>query len=110
MRPHPKGAWVSFDDGAEDEVVAADLENLTHGWAISVHKAQGSAFRRVIIPVVRSRLLDRTLLYTAITRAVETVVLVGDAKHLDEIISMAPRSLDRQSNLDFAIVDRLKQH
>ena len=33
-------------------------------WAISVHKAQGSAFKRVIIPVVRSKLLDRTMLYT----------------------------------------------
>jgi exodeoxyribonuclease V alpha subunit len=69
MKSHQKGVWVKFDDGAEDVVTPADLEKLTHGWAISVHKAQGVAFRRVIIPVVRSKLLDRTLLYTAITRA-----------------------------------------
>lgn len=82
-------------------ITAADLDKLTHGWAISVHKAQGSAFRRIIIPLVRSRLLDRTMLYTAITRAVETVVLVGDPKLLDEVISQSPRSLERNTDLTF---------
>jgi exodeoxyribonuclease V alpha subunit len=46
MKLHPKGAWVRFDNGAEDVITTADLEKLTHGWAISVHKAQGSAFKR----------------------------------------------------------------
>lgn len=100
---HPKGACVRFDDGSEDVVIAADLEKLTHGWAVSVHKAQGSAFRRVIIPVVPSRLLDRTMLYTAITRAIETVVLVGDIDHINEAISTPPRSLERTTALDFAL-------
>ncbi|PIO96159.1 ATP-dependent DNA helicase [Pleomorphomonas carboxyditropha] len=100
---HPKGAWVRFDDGAEDVVTAADLEKLTHGWAISVHKAQGSAFRRVIIPIVPSKLLDRTMLYTAITRAVETVVLVGDIDHINEVIRATPRSLERTTALDFEL-------
>lgn len=77
-------------------ITTADLEKLTHGWAISVHKAQGSAFKRVIIPVVRSKLLDRTMLYTAITRGIETVVLVGDIDLINEIISLSPKSLDRE--------------
>ncbi|NRQ18464.1 ATP-dependent RecD-like DNA helicase [Ensifer sesbaniae] len=100
---HPKGAWVRFDDGAEDAITAADLEKLSLGWAISVHKAQGSAFRRVIIPVIRSRLLDRTMLYTAITRAIETVVLVGEIDHINEIITSAPRSLSRVTALRFEL-------
>lgn len=100
-KPHPKGAWVRFDDGAEDVITTADLEKLTHGWAISVHKAQGSAFKRVIIPVVRSKLLDRTMLYTAITRGIETVVLVGDIDLIDEIIEAAPASLQRAAALRF---------
>lgn len=100
-KPHPKGAWVRFDDGSEDAITTADLEKLTHGWAISVHKAQGSAFRRVIIPVVRSKLLDRTLLYTAITRAVETVVLVGDTEVIAETIFSLPKSLSRDNGLVF---------
>ncbi|WP_204326155.1 ATP-dependent DNA helicase, partial [Stenotrophomonas maltophilia] len=63
------GAWVKFDDGARDIISGADLIKLTLGWAISTHKAQGSAFRRVIIPISPSRLLDRTMIYTALTRA-----------------------------------------
>ncbi|RWX20060.1 DUF2075 domain-containing protein [Rhizobium hidalgonense] len=100
-KPHPKGAWLRFDDGAEDAITTADLEKLTHGWAISVHKAQGSAFKRVIIPVVRSKLLDRTMLYTAITRAVETVVLVGEADLINEVVALAPRALERDQGLLF---------
>jgi exodeoxyribonuclease V alpha subunit len=100
-KPHPKGAWVRFDDGAEDVITTADLEKLTHGWAISVHKAQGSAFKRVIIPVVRSKLLDRTMLYTAITRGIETIVLIGDIDQINEVVSTFPRSLDREHGLRF---------
>ncbi|MEZ2126968.1 MULTISPECIES: ATP-binding domain-containing protein [unclassified Sinorhizobium] len=100
-KAHPKGAWVRFDDGAEDAITTAALEKLTHGWAISVHKAQGSAFKRVIIPVVRSKLLDQTMLYTAITRGIETVVLVGDIDLINEAVSASPNSLDREHKLSF---------
>ena len=51
------------------EMIAQDVENLLNAYAITVHKSQGSQFERVVVPVFRSRLLDRTLLYTAITRA-----------------------------------------
>lgn len=44
---------------------------------MTVHKSQGSRFRRVIVPVQASRILDRTLIYTAVTRATDQVVLVG---------------------------------
>jgi exodeoxyribonuclease V alpha subunit len=54
---HPERAVVRFDDGAEDAVKAADLEKLTQSWAISVHKAQASVFKRVIFPAVRSMLM-----------------------------------------------------
>ena len=54
---------------------------------------------RVIIPVVRSKLLDRTMLYTAITRGIETVVLVGDIEFINEVISAAPASLARDTAL-----------
>ncbi|CDZ49802.1 Hypothetical protein NGAL_HAMBI2427_33460 [Neorhizobium galegae bv. orientalis] len=67
----------------------------------SVHKAQGSAFKRVIIPVVRSKLLDRTMLYTAITRGVETVVIVGDIDLINEMVATAPASLERSTALRF---------
>lgn len=70
-------------------------------FAISVHKAQGSAFKRVIIPVFRSKLLDRTMLYTAITRGVETVVIVGNTDLINEMVAAAPASLERNTALRF---------
>ncbi|OLP43819.1 AAA family ATPase [Rhizobium oryziradicis] len=103
MKPHPKGACVRFDDGAEDVITTADLEKLTLGYAISVHKAQGSAFKRIIIPVVRSKLLDRTMLYTAITRGIETVVLVGDIDLVNDVIATSPHTLQRNHSLRFEV-------
>lgn len=51
---------------------------LKHAYSITIHKAQGSQFRQVIIPLRKSRILDQSLIYTAVTRGVEQVVLVGD--------------------------------
>lgn len=99
-RPNPSGAWVKFDDGAEDAICATELENLTLGWAISVHKAQGSSFKRVIVPIIPSRILDRTLIYTAVTRAVETVVLVGDPTVIRKAIEAPPEAASRLAALD----------
>ncbi len=99
-RPTRAGAWVAFDDGIKAEVLRHDLGDLLRGWAVTVHKAQGSAFRTVIIPVVRSRLLDRAMLYTAITRAQVTVVLVGDVDLMRQAIEAPPRVTRREQALD----------
>lgn len=77
-----------FDEDSLDRI------ELAH--AITVHKAQGSQFKRVIIPVAWSRLLDRTLIYTALTRAVEQVVFVGDRKALTQAIQAPPHSQRRR--------------
>jgi hypothetical protein len=69
----------------EDRREALDL-----AYAISIHKAQGSQFRRVVIPIFPSRLLDRTLVYTALTRAQEQVVLVGDWSALEAAVTAPP--------------------
>lgn len=98
-RETERGAWVAFDDGAEDEIRQFDLERLTLGWAISIHKAQGSAFRHVLVPVTRSRLLDRAMLYTAVSRGVETVVLVGDEQVLRLTVKAPPRANMRRTTL-----------
>jgi superfamily I DNA/RNA helicase len=57
---------------------------LTHAYALSVHKAQGAEFPAVVIPLLTSHapMLSRTLLYTALTRARQLVVLVGQTKAL----------------------------
>ncbi|SDF88600.1 exodeoxyribonuclease V alpha subunit [Bradyrhizobium brasilense] len=68
---------ISFD-GESRLVPAYALPDLELAYAIICHKAQGSAFLKVIIPVVESRILDRTLIYVALTRAKRRVVFVGD--------------------------------
>lgn len=61
-----------------------ELEDLVLAYAVSVHKSQGSEYPVVIMPVVTQHylLLQRNLLYTAITRAKELVVLIGTRKAL----------------------------
>lgn len=57
-----------------------DFKNITHGYAISVHKSQGGEFKLVIMPMSSSfrRMLYNKLIYTAVTRAKEKLILVGD--------------------------------
>lgn len=59
-----------------------DLDEINLSYAISIHKAQGSEFKCVIVPILTSHymLLQRNLLYTAITRAREVVILIGSKK------------------------------
>ncbi len=73
---------VRFDEDRLVEYEADDLDNLTLAYAISVHRSQGSEFPAVVIPVLNQFyiMLQRNLLYTAITRAKKLVVLVGE-KH-----------------------------
>jgi len=83
-------------DGARHEIPEEDFHNLDLAYAITVHKAQGSQFKRVVVPIIRSRLLDRTLIYTALTRGIEQVVFIGDWDAFDAAITAPPRSYERQ--------------
>jgi exodeoxyribonuclease V alpha subunit len=74
-------------DGVRHELVGAKLDDLTLAYGITVHKAQGSAFSRVVIPIAQSRLLDRSLIYTAVTRARDQVVLIGDTEAFERAVT-----------------------
>ncbi|MFO7760848.1 MAG: ATP-dependent RecD-like DNA helicase [Desulfobia sp.] len=71
-------------EGRRVEYEAADLNELTLAYAVTVHKAQGSEFNCVIIPVHTSHypLLQRNLIYTGITRGKRLVIMVGSRKAL----------------------------
>ncbi len=60
----------------------SEMDELVHAYAISVHKSQGSEYRAVVLPVLTQHyvMLQRNLLYTAVTRAKELVVLVGNRR------------------------------
>ena len=79
MDPENTSLTVLFDEEKEVVYEAADLENLEPAYCLSVHKSQGSEFPVVVMPVIGGppMLLTRNLLYTAMTRARELVVLVG---------------------------------
>ncbi len=70
---------VRFDEDREAVYESGDLEDLEPAYCLSVHKAQGSEFPVIIMPVTPGppMLLTRNLLYTALTRARSLVVLVG---------------------------------
>src|SRR5699024_2724465 len=57
-----------------------DYINMMHAYCISIHKSQGSEFPIVIFPVVKTyrRMLRKNLLYTAVTRSTQSLVICGD--------------------------------
>ena len=89
-------ALVVDFEGDQHILTGEDLANIELAYAITCHKAQGSQFKRVAIPVVRSRLLDHALIYTALTRGVEQVVFVGDVEVLHFAINNPPRASFRE--------------
>lgn len=98
---------VSFD-GVEATYTKQDLNQITHAYCCSVHKSQGSEFPIVILPVVKSyyRMLRRNLLYTAITRSKQFLILCGD----EEALKMGIQRLDdqsRRSNLRLKLQDEI---
>lgn len=92
-------AWVLWDDGVRRPLQADMLDDLEPGYAITIHKAQGSQWPRVIVPVSRNRLLDRTLLYTATTRAQSQVIFVGDEEAARMAVMQSPRAQLRRVGL-----------
>jgi exodeoxyribonuclease V alpha subunit len=77
-------AFGAEEGGSAVEYESADLDQLVLAYAVSVHKAQGSEFPCIVLPLVTRHfmLLQRNLLYTAITRARQLCVLVGSEKAL----------------------------
>ncbi len=95
---------VTFE-GRRVEYDWSEVPELTHAYAISVHRAQGSEYPAVVVPMVTQHylLLQRNLLYTAITRAEQLVVLVGSRK----AIAIAVKN-DKVSQRFTALAARLR--
>ncbi len=84
------------------------LEELVLAYAMTIHKSQGNEFKAVIVPVTMSHyiMLQRNLFYTAVTRAREHLILVGDKKAL----AVALRNADvreRHTKLKRKLIDAL---
>lgn len=98
---------ILWDDGESRDLTHDLLVNLELAYAITIHKSQGSQFRRVIIPVTKSLLLDRTLLYTAVTRAETQVILVGDVAAAKAAVEAPPHAAGRHVALGVLLNETL---
>ena len=80
---------IKFDDDKIAIYETADLEQLEHSYAITVHKSQGSEFNEVIFPIVQVApvLLARNVLYTGMTRAKNRLVIIGNKSAVEFMIN-----------------------
>jgi exodeoxyribonuclease V alpha subunit len=83
-----EGLIIRFDETKLVDYEKNQLDELVHAYAITVHKSQGSEFKAVIIPAwdFPPMLMNRNILYTALTRAEELVVVVGKKNSLGRMI------------------------
>ncbi|MCR4956150.1 MAG: ATP-dependent RecD-like DNA helicase [Lachnospiraceae bacterium] len=80
---------VEFDEGRKVVYPFSKLDELELAYAVTVHKSQGSEYPAVIIPLLMGPrpLMNRNLLYTAVTRAKKCVTIVGDERVFEEMIA-----------------------
>lgn len=99
-----KGLEINFDNNIVSYKID-ELEDITHAYAISIHKAQGSEFDLVIIPFSFKyyNMLKRKLIYTAVTRAKKSLVMIGDIK----AFGMGIRNIEETRKT--ALLERIKE-
>ncbi|MEI6895812.1 MAG: AAA family ATPase [Colwellia sp.] len=90
---------VTLDTGDEVELDLDLFSSIKLGYAISLHKAQGSQFPRIIISLKSGRIVDRSWLYTAITRAETEVHIVGKESDFIKITQYESNANKRNSFL-----------
>lgn len=100
------GEIVVVFDGREAQYTPEDAQDLELAYAVTVHKSQGSEFPAVIVPVsgVVPQLRYRNLLYTAVTRAKKTLILVGSAEEIQDMTAN-DRKARRYSALQYFLTN-----
>ncbi|MCL9636816.1 ATP-dependent RecD-like DNA helicase [Priestia aryabhattai] len=90
---------ISYE-GNEVTYTKQDFNQITHAYCCSIHKSQGSEFPIVVLPIVKSyyRMLRRNLLYTAVTRSKQFLILCGEDEAFQLGVSRNEDSV-RQTNL-----------
>ena len=101
---------VLFDDDKEVRYPYNMLDELELSYAITIHKSQGSEYPAVVIPLFSGPkvLMNRNLLYTAVTRAKQCVVLVGSGRMIESMI-LNNDEQKRYSSLDIRMIQLLEE-
>ena len=90
---------VRLDTGESVEVKGDLLDAMDLGYALTLHKAQGSQFPRVIVLLKEGRVVDRSWIYTAITRAEAEVHIIGSSEIFHRLVEAAPKAFRRKTLL-----------
>lgn len=95
---------VRLDDTLElIRLTPALLDSLEAGYGITLHKAQGSQFKRVVVALENSKMVDRSWIYTAITRAEESLQIVGSLQSVRDGVAVSGHNL-RMTALQLSLV------
>ncbi|MGW6858717.1 SF1B family DNA helicase RecD2 [Streptomyces xanthophaeus] len=88
LDPDEQRLTVRTEEDEEIPYEFAELDELAHAYAVTIHRSQGSEYPAVVIPVTTGAwmMLQRNLLYTAVTRAKKLVVLVGSRRALGQAV------------------------
>jgi exodeoxyribonuclease V alpha subunit len=91
MSPEDQTLTVRTDEDESVDYDFAELDELAHAYAVTIHRSQGSEYPAVVIPLTTSSwmMLRRNLLYTAVTRAKKLVVLAGSRRALAAAVRTA---------------------
>lgn len=109
INPEDGEITVNFYDNIV-HLTSSDLNNTTHSYAITIHKSQGSDFKYVLMPITKSHsfMLNKSLIYTAITRGRSKVIVIGDKDVFKSSLLIRNES-NRITNLrDFLIYNHRK--
>ncbi|MEO6083622.1 MAG: AAA family ATPase, partial [Umezawaea sp.] len=95
---------VRTDEDEDIDYEFGELDELTHAYAMTIHRSQGSEYPCVVIPLTTSAwmMLQRNLLYTAVTRAKKLVVLVGSRKAIGQAVRTVGAGR-RHTGLDYRL-------
>ena len=105
-----KDVLVVDFEGNEITFTRQDLLELTHAYCTSIHKSQGSEFPIVIMPIVKQyfRMLQRPILYTGLTRAKQSLVLLGDPQAFE--IGLNTKGQERLTQLNGLLTSYFGNH
>ena len=96
-----KEVYIDYDEN-NVKYTPTMFSNFSLAYAISIHKSQGSEFKTVIMPIVKSyhKMLYRKLIYTGVTRSKEKLILIGDINALGNAINNTNEQ-KRRTSLDY---------
>lgn len=109
IRDNPTTIDIDYD-GNIIKYKKEDLQNITHAYAITIHKAQGSEFEHIIMPISLeyNRMLYNKLLYTGVSRAKQTLILIGSKEAYEQAINNN-YSFKRNTTLSSKIMNKTKK-